>query len=110
MDYRSSASLKDRVAIITGAVGGIGLQASKALQEYGATVVMADLNTDRGEKAAQELGLEFFRADVTRSVEVCSLAPNMCATNTAGSTLLLTMQASPTRSLLKTAPTKNGSK
>jgi len=74
MSYHSTASLKDRVAIVTGAAGGIGLEASKALQDHGATVVMSDINADRGEKVAQELGVEFLRADVTCSAEVCSLA------------------------------------
>ena len=34
MDYRSAASLQDRVAIVTGAAGGIGFEASKALQDH----------------------------------------------------------------------------
>ncbi len=74
MSYNSTASLKARVAIVTGAAGGIGFEASKALRDHGATVVISDINADRGEKVAHELGLEFFRADVTRSEEVRSLA------------------------------------
>ena len=77
MGYTSTASLKDRVAIVTGAAGGIGFEASKALQDHGATVVISDINADRGELVARELGVEFFRADVTRSVEVRSLAQHV---------------------------------
>lgn len=74
MEYAFTASLKGRVAVVTGGTGGIGLESSKALQENGATVVICDINLDRGEKVARELGLEFFPADVTRSAEVANLA------------------------------------
>jgi NAD(P)-dependent dehydrogenase (short-subunit alcohol dehydrogenase family) len=74
MDYRSGASLQDRVAIVTGAAGGIGFAASKALQDHGATVVLTDIDADRGKIAAQELGVEFFQADLTDSAEVRGLA------------------------------------
>ena len=68
MDYRSGAALQDRVAIVTGAAGGIGFEASKALLDHDATVVLTDIDADRGKIAAQELGVEFFQADLTHSV------------------------------------------
>src|ERR1700738_3169227 len=71
MNDCSAAPLKDRVAIVTGGAGGIGLETSKALQESGATVVISDLNADRGEKVARELGLEFFPADLERALFSC---------------------------------------
>jgi NAD(P)-dependent dehydrogenase (short-subunit alcohol dehydrogenase family) len=74
MSYSSNAPLKDRVAIVTGASGGIGRETSKALRESGATVVMSDRNSERGQKVAHELGLEFFPPDVTRSEEIQKLA------------------------------------
>ena len=77
MGYSNTASIKDRVAIVTGAAGGIGFEASKALQHHGATVVISDINADRGELVARELGVEFFRADMTRSEEVRSLAEHV---------------------------------
>jgi NAD(P)-dependent dehydrogenase (short-subunit alcohol dehydrogenase family) len=39
--------------------------------------VISDVNADRGEKIAQELGLAFFPADVTRSAEVRNLAQHV---------------------------------
>ena len=74
MNYRSEAPLKDRVAIVTGGSGGIGFETTKALQENGATVVISDINVDRGGKVAQELGIEFIPADLTHSAEVSNLA------------------------------------
>jgi NAD(P)-dependent dehydrogenase (short-subunit alcohol dehydrogenase family) len=39
--------------------------------------VISDVNADRGEVVAKELGVEFFRADMTRSEEVRSLAEHV---------------------------------
>jgi NAD(P)-dependent dehydrogenase (short-subunit alcohol dehydrogenase family) len=77
MSYLSKTTLKDRVVIVTGGSGGIGLEASKALQEQGATLVISDINASGGEKVAQELGIEFFQADLTRSEEVSTLAQHV---------------------------------
>jgi NAD(P)-dependent dehydrogenase (short-subunit alcohol dehydrogenase family) len=77
MSNSSSASLKDRIAIVTGGTGGIGLETSKALREQGATVVISDINPERGEKVAQEFGLDFVLTDVTQSGEVRNLAQHV---------------------------------
>jgi NAD(P)-dependent dehydrogenase (short-subunit alcohol dehydrogenase family) len=77
MSEDPTLSLKDRVAIVTGGAGGIGLETAKALQKHGATVVISDLNAERGEKAAQAFGLEFLSADVTNSGEVRKLAQHV---------------------------------
>src|SRR5258708_5393790 len=74
MSYQSTAVLKDRVAVVTGGAGGIGLETTKAMLAQGATVVISDIDTAKGEPAAKELGIEFFRADLTRSAEVSELA------------------------------------
>src|SRR6201995_1338023 len=77
MSNSSSASLKDRIAIVTGGTGGIGLETSKALRENGAIVVISDINPERGKKVAQEFGFEFVLTDVTRSGEVRDLAQHV---------------------------------
>jgi NAD(P)-dependent dehydrogenase (short-subunit alcohol dehydrogenase family) len=77
MSYQSTGMLKDRVAIVTGGAGGIGLETTKAMLAQGATVVISDIDTAKGESAAKELGIEFFGADLTRSAEASELA-NMC--------------------------------
>ena len=48
--------LKDRVAIITGAAGGIGKVIAEAFATEGAKVAIADINLDAAEKTAQEIG------------------------------------------------------
>ncbi len=42
-------SLKDEVAIVTGAGRGIGYEASRALVWLGAKVVVAEINEQKGE-------------------------------------------------------------
>src|SRR5262245_16253450 len=62
--------LRDRVAVITGAAGGIGLATARRFAEEGAKVVCADLDEDGGAKAADEVGGMFVRADVSSEEDV----------------------------------------
>lgn len=45
----------DRLALITGANSGLGLETARALVAKGATVVLACRNRDRAEQARQHL-------------------------------------------------------
>jgi NAD(P)-dependent dehydrogenase (short-subunit alcohol dehydrogenase family) len=53
-----------KVAIVTGSAGGIGEAYARALAAEGASVVVADLDAERGEKVASDIGGMFVRADV----------------------------------------------
>lgn len=58
--------LKDKVAVITGAVGGMGEECARILVEEGAKVVLADILDAEGEALAQELGDAIYvHTDVT---------------------------------------------
>ncbi len=57
-------------AVITGGANGIGEATARLLAGEGAKVVIADLNADRGEMLARELGGLFMRTDVTREADV----------------------------------------
>ncbi|TKK90053.1 3-oxoacyl-ACP reductase [Herbidospora galbida] len=62
--------LQDRVAVITGAAGGIGLATAKRFAEEGAKLVLADLDEAAGRRAAEEVGGLFVQADVAREDDV----------------------------------------
>ncbi|MEV7358531.1 glucose 1-dehydrogenase [Kitasatospora sp. NPDC091276] len=61
--------LHGKRAIVTGAASGIGRATAALLAELGAAVVLADLDTDRGEQAAKETGGTFVRCDVSRRAD-----------------------------------------
>ena len=68
----------DRVAIVTGAGQGMGLAIAGRLLSEGASVVLADVNTDRLARAADELEqwrttLEPVEVDLTRAGDVVRL-------------------------------------
>lgn len=65
--------LEDKIAIVTGGASGIGRATVEKFVEEGATVVIADMDDDRGTTLAEELDCEFVRTDVTEYAQVESL-------------------------------------
>ena len=55
----SSNALRGETVIVTGAGGGIGYEAARALLWLGANVVIAEIKLASGKQAAEKLGLEF---------------------------------------------------
>jgi NAD(P)-dependent dehydrogenase (short-subunit alcohol dehydrogenase family) len=58
-------NLEGASAIVTGGASGIGEASARQLAAAGARVVIADLNEDRGQAVASELGGLFVRCDVS---------------------------------------------
>jgi len=58
-----------KVFIVTGGASGLGEGTARMLTEAGGTVVLADLQQDRGQALAQELGGAFVRCDVTQEAD-----------------------------------------
>ena len=59
--------LTSKTAIVTGAGSGFGAGIAKRFAEEGAKVIVADINTQGGERVAKEVGGKFVQADVTKS-------------------------------------------
>ena len=59
--------VKDSRVLVTGGASGLGLGAARRLVAHGAKVALADINEQRGQEAAEELGegVRFVRCDVT---------------------------------------------
>jgi NAD(P)-dependent dehydrogenase (short-subunit alcohol dehydrogenase family) len=65
-----SGRLAGKVAVVTGAGGGIGLATVRRFVEEGAKVLCADIDEVAGRAAADEVGGTFTRVDVTSEDEV----------------------------------------
>jgi NAD(P)-dependent dehydrogenase (short-subunit alcohol dehydrogenase family) len=57
-------------AIVVGGASGLGEATARALAERGASVVVADVNDEKGQALAEEIGADFAHADVTNAGEV----------------------------------------
>jgi 3-hydroxyacyl-CoA dehydrogenase / 3-hydroxy-2-methylbutyryl-CoA dehydrogenase len=62
--------ISDSGALVAGGASGLGEATARALAQRGASVVIADLNAEKGEALAGELGAAFVRADVTDPAQV----------------------------------------
>lgn len=68
--------ISNKVALITGGAGLLGIQFAKVLAEYGATVILSDFSLDECEKKVQELSNDKILAmklDVTSSSDWASI-------------------------------------
>ncbi len=68
--------IQQKVALVTGANQGIGLQIAKDLMTHGFTVLVGSRNFERGEAAAQEVGADAhaIQLDVTDAASIAAAA------------------------------------
>ena len=78
-------------AIVTGGSSGIGAASARLLAQRGAKVVVADLQEDKGNQLADEVGGAFARVDVTKTDDIVgavemavSMGPLRVLVNSAG--------------------------
>ena len=62
--------LEGKGAVVTGGGSGIGLATARRFAAEGARVVVHDFNEELGKRAADEVGGEFVRCDVSQSTDV----------------------------------------
>jgi NAD(P)-dependent dehydrogenase (short-subunit alcohol dehydrogenase family) len=61
--------IANRVFIVTGGASGLGEGTARMLAGHGAKVVIADLQAERGEAVAAEIGGRFIRCDVSQEAD-----------------------------------------
>jgi NAD(P)-dependent dehydrogenase (short-subunit alcohol dehydrogenase family) len=78
-------------AVVTGAASGIGAAVARRLAAAGATVLVADVQDDKGQALADELGGAFMHVDVTDTAQITAavdraseLGPLRVLVNSAG--------------------------
>ena len=83
--------LTNSSAIVTGGASGIGAATARMLAKKGAKVVIADLQADKGEALAKEIGGAFCEVDVTNTQDIInavematSMGPIRALVNSAG--------------------------
>jgi NAD(P)-dependent dehydrogenase (short-subunit alcohol dehydrogenase family) len=65
--------IKGKVFIVTGGASGLGEGAARMLVREGAQVILADVQTDKGQALAQELGAVFVKCDVTQEADATAV-------------------------------------
>lgn len=61
--------IHDKVFIVTGGASGLGEGTARMLAAHGAKVVIADMQTDKGQAVANELGAVFVKCDVSNEAD-----------------------------------------
>ncbi len=61
--------IQDRVFIVTGGASGLGEGTARMLAANGGKVVIADMNAERGEVVASEIGGVYLRCDVSNEAD-----------------------------------------
>ena len=61
--------IKDKVFIVTGGASGLGEGTARMLAAAGGTVVIADMQADKGEAVAREIGGAFVKCDVSSEAD-----------------------------------------
>lgn len=61
--------IQDRVFIVTGGASGLGEGTTRMLAAHGGKVVIADMQADKGEAVARDIGGAFVRCDVSSEAD-----------------------------------------
>lgn len=92
--------LKERIALVTGSTSNIGLAIARAFAREGATVIVHSRHTEEAKVVAQEIGGDYFAADVARPEQLEALFAHIrerhrrldilvnCVAHTSGSGIL----------------------
>lgn len=68
-----------KIALITGANRGIGLETAKQMKGKGYDVILTSRNVEEGERAARDLGVRYHQLDVTSAKSIDALKTHVDA-------------------------------
>ena len=74
-------TLAGKVALITGGARGQGEAEGRLFTDEGATVVLADVIDDDGQRVAKEIGAQYFHLDVASEEEWDTVVADVMATH-----------------------------
>lgn len=74
-----SSHFNGKVVVITGGASGIGQAVATRFTEHGSHVVIGDVDADRGERVARDLGARFVRTDVASIEDSAALMDSAVA-------------------------------
>lgn len=72
--------IEGSAAIVVGGASGLGEATARRLHEQGAVVTIADVNAEKGQALARELGVEFVACDVREESQVRAAVERATAT------------------------------
>ena len=78
--------ISGKVFIVTGGASGLGEGTARMLTANGGKVVIADLQVDKGEALAKELGGVFVRCDVSQEADGRAVVAAVCTPPRAAAT------------------------
>ena len=73
-------NLEGSSSIVTGGASGIGEACARQLSAAGSKVLIADLNEERGQQIADEIGGAFIKCDVTSTEDATPRLMQVCGT------------------------------
>jgi len=76
---RGGVMLNGMGAVITGAASGLGAATARRFSREGARLVLGDIDRERGEALARDLGCVFMPCDVTKEDEIAALVDKCVA-------------------------------
>lgn len=76
--------LQDRVAVVTGAAGGLGAEAARVFAAHGAKIAVVDINNQAAEKVANDICAKGSEAiavetDISQEASVKSMSEQVVA-------------------------------
>ena len=77
MNYLNKFKLDNKISLVTGGAGGIGIEICKSLLDAGSKVIIADINNKKSKKLLKKIknkNIEYYKLDSTSEKNIKSLS------------------------------------